>query len=60
MSPATTSGNKVRFHVINRSSGNRIVSRYVDEQTGAPVAEDDQAKGYPRGEDDFVVIEDEE
>ncbi len=60
MSPATTSANKVRFHVINRASGNRVVSRYVDSQTGEPVADDNQAKGYPRGEDDFVVIEDEE
>lgn len=60
MSPATTSGNKVRFHVINRDSGNRVASRYVDAATGEPVPEDDQAKGYPRGEGDFIVIEDEE
>lgn len=60
LSPATTTSGRVRFHVLNRDTGNRVTSRYVDAQTGAPVPEDDQAKGYPRGENDYVVIEDEE
>jgi DNA end-binding protein Ku len=60
LSPATTSSGRVRFHVLNRETGNRVSSRYIDAATGAPVSEDDQAKGYPRGEDEFVVIEDEE
>ncbi|MCU0790134.1 MAG: Ku protein [Nitratireductor sp.] len=60
MTPAITSGERVRFHVLNRDTGNRVSSRYVDAQTGSPVGEDEQAKGYPRGEDDYVVIEEEE
>jgi DNA end-binding protein Ku len=60
MMPATSEGEKVRFHTLNRATGNRVVSRYVDGATGDPVDDDDQVKGYPRGEDDFVVLEDEE
>jgi DNA end-binding protein Ku len=60
LTPATTTSGRVRFHVLNRDTGNRVTSRYIDAQTGEPVPDDDQAKGYPRGEDDFVVIEEEE
>jgi DNA end-binding protein Ku len=60
MTPATTEKEKVRFHVLNRQTGNRVVSRYIDSSDGAPVEEDDLVKGYPRGEDDFVLVEDEE
>lgn len=60
MMPATTTGKKVRFHTINRQTGNRIESRYVDEETGKPVREDDQRKGYPVAEDKLIVLEDEE
>ena len=60
MQPAVTDSGRVRFHTINQTTGNRIQRQYVDSVTGKPVAEDDQARGYPRGEDDFVVLEDEE
>lgn len=60
MSPATSEGAKVRFHTLNRATGNRVVSRYVDGQTGKPVAEEDEVKGYETGEDAYVLLEDEE
>ncbi len=60
MAPATSTRQKVRFHTINRATGNRVESRYVDEATGKPVREDDQRKGYPVSEDRLVVIEDDE
>jgi DNA end-binding protein Ku len=60
MTPATTESEKVRFHTLNGKTGNRVVSRYVDAVTGKPVDEDDEVKGYPRGEDDHVLLEDEE
>ena len=60
MTPATTDNEKVRFHTINRKTGNRAVSQYVDAVSGKPLDEDDAAKGYPRGEDDYVVLEDDE
>jgi DNA end-binding protein Ku len=60
MTPATTESEKVRFHTLNRKTGNRVVSRYIDAVNGKPVDEDDEVKGYQRGEDEYVLLEDEE
>ncbi len=60
MSPATGEGEKVRFHTLDARTGNRVVSQYVDAVSGKPVDEDDEVKGYPRGEDEYVLLEDEE
>jgi DNA end-binding protein Ku len=60
MSPATTENAKVRFHTLNRTTGNRVVSQYLDSVSGKAVADKDEVKGYPRGEDDHVMLEDEE
>lgn len=60
MSPATSESEKVRFHTLNRDTGNRVVSRYVDAETGKAVEADDQAKGYEAEAGRLVVIEDEE
>ncbi|WP_275784593.1 Ku protein [Pararhizobium gei] len=60
MVPATTETQRVRFHTLNRKTGNRVSSRYVDAVTNKPVDEDDEVKGYPRGEDDYVMLEDED
>lgn len=60
MVPATHDTEKIRFHTLNGKTGNRVVSQYVDAVDGKPVAEDDEVKGYPRGEVDFVLLEDEE
>jgi DNA end-binding protein Ku len=60
MMSATSEAEKVRFHVLNRRTGNRIQSQYVDAETGKPVDEADEVKGYARGEDDYVLLDDEE
>jgi Ku protein, prokaryotic len=60
MTPAVTESAKVRFHNLNRKTQNRVLNQYVDSVTGDPVDEDDQVKGYPKGEDDYVLLEDEE
>ncbi|MBN9053704.1 MAG: Ku protein [Rhizobiales bacterium] len=60
MSPAISQEDKVRFRTLNSKTGNPVVSRYVDAVTGKAVNEDDEVKGYPRGEDDYVILEDEE
>lgn len=60
MMPATTAAEKVSFHTLNRATGNRVESRYIDAVTGEPVDEDDEVKGYQRGEDDHVILEDED
>jgi DNA end-binding protein Ku len=60
MTPATSESEKIRFHTLNRKTGNRVVSRYVDAVSGKPVEEDDEVKGYERGDDDYVMLEDDE
>lgn len=60
MTPATTESEKVRFHTLNRKTGNRLVSRYVDAVTGRPVEPENEIKGYERGEGDYVLLEDDE
>lgn len=60
MTPATSESEKVRFHAINRKTGNRIRNRYVDAETGKAVRDEDQVHGFAAGEDRYVVVEDEE
>ena len=60
MSPAISQEEKVRFRTLNGKTGNPLVSRYVDSVTGKPVGDDDEVKGYQRGENDYVMLEDEE
>ncbi|KUL94350.1 DNA repair protein [Bosea sp. WAO] len=60
MSPATSESEKVRFHTLNRHTGNRVLSRYVDAESGKPVEADDQAKGYEAEAGRLVIVEDEE
>jgi len=60
MTPATTDSEKLKFHTLNRQTGHRVVSRYVDEVTGKVVRDEDEARGFARGEDDYVLLEDED
>ena len=60
MMPATSEAEKVKFHTLNRTTGNRVVSQYVDAVTGKPVEDDQEVKGYERGENEYVILEDEE
>ena len=60
MTPATSESEKVRFHTLNKETGNRVVSQYVDSVTGEPVQNEDEAKGYARGENDYVILTDDD
>jgi DNA end-binding protein Ku len=60
MQPATSEADKVRFHTLNRATGNRVHARYVDAETGKPVDEEDQVKGYEHEDGEYVMLEDEE
>ena len=60
MMPATSESEKVRFHTLNRETQNRVVSHYVDSVTGKEVKDEDEVKGYQRGENDYIMLEDEE
>ncbi|NWJ27473.1 Ku protein [Rhizobium sp. RM] len=60
MKPATSESEKVRFHTLNKDTGNRVVSQYIDSVTGKPVKDQNEAKGYARGENDYVILTDDE
>jgi DNA end-binding protein Ku len=60
MTPARTAREKVRFHTVNAATGNRLRTRYVDEETGKPVEGDDEAKGYETEADRYITLEDDE
>src|SRR3546814_17372988 len=60
MMPATSESEKVRFHTLNRKTRNRLQSRYVDAETGKPVEEDEEVRGYESGDGESVILEREE
>ncbi|GGG07617.1 hypothetical protein GCM10010924_40580 [Rhizobium wenxiniae] len=45
---------------MNKETGNRVVSQYIDSVTGKPVKDDNEAKGYARGENDYVILTDDD
>jgi DNA end-binding protein Ku len=58
--PATSSSSRVRFHTLNRATGNRVKRQFIDPETGKPVEGDEQVKGYEIGKGSHIIIEDEE
>lgn len=58
MTPATSEAEKVRFHTLNRDTGNRVLSQYIDSVTGKPVKDEQEAKGFERGENDYIILTD--
>jgi DNA end-binding protein Ku len=60
MQTAVSDAGRLRLHTINRQTGNRVQRQYADAVTGKRVADEDQARGYPRGDDDHVILEDDE
>lgn len=58
LTPATTEREKVRFHTLNADTGNRVRSRYVDAETGKPVADENEVRGYETEEGKHIVLED--
>jgi DNA end-binding protein Ku len=60
LQPATTETEKVRFHTLNRETGERVVSRYVDAVTGKPIDVHNEAKGYQSDPEHIVIMDDDE
>jgi DNA end-binding protein Ku len=58
--PATSSSARVRFHTLNRSTGNRVKRQFIDPDTGEPVESDDQVKGYEVAKGSYIFVEDDE
>jgi Ku protein len=58
--PASTSVEKIRFHMINRETGNRLKQQMVDAETGDVVEAEQKGRGYELAKNKYVEIEPEE
>ena len=58
--PATSEREKIRFHQLNRGTGNRIRYVKVDAESGDEVAADDIVKGYEVSKGNYVEVEPDE
>lgn len=57
---ATSTSQRVRFHIINRKTGNRIRNEVVDAETGKEVEPEDRVKGYEIEKGEYVLIDEDE
>ncbi|WP_343177354.1 Ku protein, partial [Stenotrophomonas maltophilia] len=60
MMPAVTDSERIKFHTLDRETGERVESRYLDAVTGAPVEPDDQVRGFETSPNEFVIVQDED
>lgn len=58
--PASSEREKIRFHQINKATGNRIKYRKVDAETEEDVDASDIVKGYEVGKGEYIQLEPEE
>ena len=58
--PATSEREKIRFHQLNRETGNRIRYRKVDEETGEEVSQEEIMKGYEAEKGSYIELTQEE
>lgn len=58
--PATTASSKIRFHLINPETGNRISMRAHDAETGEELERSSLVKGYEYDRKRYVTLSNEE
>jgi non-homologous end joining protein Ku len=57
---AIEASERVSFRQVNRATGNRLRQQLVDSVTGTVVESNEKGRGYEVGENQFLVVEDEE
>ncbi|MDB5408614.1 MAG: ATP-dependent ligase [Rhodospirillales bacterium] len=60
LQPATTRGNRIAFHNLNKATHNRIEMRPHDAESGDEVDRDRLVRGYEVEEGRFVLIEEQD
>lgn len=60
LSGATTNAEKVSFRTLNRETGNAVRRQYIDSESGKPVDEKNEVRGYEVEKGEFLLIEDED
>jgi DNA end-binding protein Ku len=58
--PASSEREKISFHQLNKSTGNRIKYRKVDAETGDEVEQADIVKGYEVAKGDYIELDKDE
>lgn len=58
--PAISPADRISFRQVNRQTGNRLRQQLVDAVTGDPVESHNKTRGYQVGENQFLMVEDEE
>ncbi|CAH1657439.1 non-homologous end joining protein Ku [Chelatococcus asaccharovorans] len=60
LTAVTDQSEKVSFRIINRKTGNTVRRQYVDSVTGKPVSDEDEVKGYEIGDNEYLLVEEDE
>ena len=58
--PAIAKTERISFRQVNRQTGNRLRQQLVDAVTGEAVASGQKARGYEVGENQFLLVSDQE
>jgi DNA end-binding protein Ku len=58
--PAISAAERISFRQVNKQTGNRLRQQLVDSVTGEPVERSEVGPGYEVGEEQFLLVEDEE
>jgi len=58
--PASSEREKISFHQLNKSTGNRVKYRKVDAETGDEVEQSDIVKGYEVSKGDYIELDKDE
>src|SRR5687768_2944552 len=58
--PAVTAAERIAYRQVNKRTGNRLRHQLVDAMTGEAVASHDKGRGYEVGENQFLLVADDE
>ncbi len=57
---ATSTAERIGFHMLNRKSGNRLKREFIDPETDEVVEREQQVKGFETSSGDYIMIDPEE
>lgn len=58
--PAVVASERISFRQVNKQTGNRLRQQLVDVVTGEPVQAHNKGRGYEMGENQFLLVRDDE
>src|SRR5262245_32699599 len=58
--PAIAPAERISFRQVNRQTGNRLRQQLVDSVTGQVMQSHDKGRGYEVGQNQFLMVEEEE